>query len=147
MTAVLGCIEEVLATLVSRAVWSERKENIVQITEGDFEAGRVLQLSGELRMNDAEQLRAALLDFMCATSRPVVDLSAVTACDTAGLQLLISACHTAERSAKILRVVGVPAAIQRAEAALGVSITALPNIEVAGAPEGCWNPGQASEAA
>jgi anti-anti-sigma regulatory factor len=95
----------------------------MQIAEAD--SGRVLKLSGALRINVADEIRVALLDFVCTASRPVVDLSEVTECDAAGLQLLISASRTAERSATPYELVNVPGAVREAAAALGLPITAL----------------------
>lgn len=84
------------------------------------ESGDVLKLSGELRISVAEELRAALLDLVCTASRPIVDLSEVTQCDITGLQLLISAGRTAERSAKPFELVRMPAAVREAREALGL---------------------------
>jgi len=91
----------------------------MQIAKAD--SGRILKLSGALQIDGADELRAALLDFVGAASRPVVDLSDVTECDTAGWQLLISASRTAERSAKTVELVGLSAAVREAGAVLGLS--------------------------
>lgn len=60
-------------------------------------SGGVLKLSGELRIEDAGDLRAALFEFVSAAASPVVDLSGVTECDTAALPLLLSAARTTVR--------------------------------------------------
>ncbi len=90
------------------------------------ESGRILKISGAIQINAACDLRAALLDFVCATSSPVVDLSEVTECDTAALQLLISASRSAMLSVNPLELAGLSAAVQEAGAALGLSIAEPP---------------------
>ena len=62
------------------------------------EASGILKISGTLDINVADELRTALLDFICTASRPVVDLSEVEECDTAALQVLCSAGVTAQDS-------------------------------------------------
>lgn len=99
----------------------------------------VLKLSGELRINVADELRAALLDFACTAPTPVVDLSEVTECDTAGLQLLISASRTAEHFAKPFELVGVPAVVLQAGAAIGLSVTTPRPDSVAPTPQGLFD--------
>jgi anti-anti-sigma regulatory factor len=89
------------------------------------DSGRILKLSGELRINVAEELRAALLDYVCTASRPVVDLSEVTECDAAGWQLLISAGRTAEHSGQPFELVGLTDAIREAGESLGLSADML----------------------
>ena len=74
-----------------------------------------LRLSGTLRINDAEELLAAMRGCVSAAPRPAIDLSAVDACDTAALQLLCSA-------ARVFHLVGVPDAVRDAAADLGLSI-------------------------
>jgi anti-sigma B factor antagonist len=98
------------------------------------EADQILKLSGAIQINVVDELRAALLGFLCTTSRPVVDLSEVTECDTAALQLLVSASRTAKLSIKPLELVGLSAAVREASAALGLSDPEPPADSVAGRP-------------
>ena len=107
-------------------------------------SGRVLTISGDLRINVAEELRAALVEIVCTASRPVINLSEVTECDTAALQLLISARRTAEHLAKPLELVAVPAVVQQAGAAIGLSLTAPSPKVVAGALQRVFDEGQAN---
>jgi anti-anti-sigma regulatory factor len=99
------------------------------------ESGRILKLSGAVQINAADELRAALLDFVRTASRPVVDLAEVTECDIAAVQLLISAGRTAGLSAKPFEFAGLSAAVRQAGAALGVSFAELPANAVAGRPQ------------
>jgi len=92
------------------------------------EAGstNVLKLSGELRIHNADELRATLLDFVHLASHPVVDLSEVTECDTTGWQLLISAGRTAERLAKPFALAQLPEALQESGVSLGLTLPTTP---------------------
>lgn len=87
----------------------------------------ILKLSGALRINVVEELRAALLEHAATASTPAANLSEVTECDAAGLQLLISATH----SHKPFELIGISAAVREAVAALGLSVTASASESVA----------------
>ena len=87
-------------------------------------AGSVLKLSGELRIEAAEEVRSALLYLVNTSATPVIDLSEVTVCDLSGLQLLISAKLSAGNMGKALELTRAPDAVQEAEQALGLSLTA-----------------------
>lgn len=84
------------------------------------ESGSVLQISGNLSIERAEELRAALLDVLAAASNVSLDLSAVEACDTAALQLFCSACKTAQARGKRVEFVGMPDAVVQTALALGL---------------------------
>lgn len=105
----------------------------MQIAKAD--TGRILKLSGALRIHVGDELRAALLDYVGTASKPVVDLSEVTECDTTGLQLLIAASRTAEHSGKPFELVGVPVAVREAGVALGLTVTAASPDAVPGRPQ------------
>lgn len=87
------------------------------------ESGRVLKLAGSLEIGVAEELQSALRDFVLGTPIPIVDLSAVDACDTAALQLLCSARKTAESLGKAFEIAGLSDAVRSIGAALGLSLT------------------------
>jgi len=87
--------------------------------------GETLSIQGTLDITAAEELRRTLSDFLAGGPSPVVDLSAVSDCDTAGFQLLCSACKTARNSGKPLRLRGVSGAIRDAGRALGLSMEEL----------------------
>jgi anti-anti-sigma regulatory factor len=98
----------------------------VRIDRG--ESSSVLKISGNLGITDAEELRLALADFLCATPAPAVDLSEVEECDTTVLQILWASHRTAKRSAKSLQIVGVPDAVKELSAALGLSLPATQDV-------------------
>lgn len=98
------------------------------------ESGQMLKLCGALLINSADELQAALRDFVCDVSEPSVDLSGVDQCDTAALQLLCCARLTAERSSKPFVFSAVSDAIRETSAALGISLE--PVVVSASAPDG-----------
>ncbi|MDR6874014.1 anti-anti-sigma regulatory factor [Bosea sp. BE125] len=53
----------------------------------------------------------------------VIDCSAITACDIAGVQLLVSASKTAADSGRLLRLEGVPEALSTALARAGLALS------------------------
>jgi anti-anti-sigma regulatory factor len=94
----------------------------VQITKD--ENGRVLRIQGSLAIGEAAEIREALRHWLAESSNPVLDFSAVDACDTAAVQLLYSARKTAG-PARHLRFVGLGGAVTQAAAALGLEIGEL----------------------
>jgi anti-anti-sigma factor len=97
-----------------------RIRHAMQITKD--QSGVVLNIAGTLDISVAEELRDALVEFIEASSKPVVDLSGVDGCDTAALQLLCSAQKTAERCNKLFEVAAVSTAIENASAILGLPL-------------------------
>ena len=95
-------------------------EQPVEITKN--EQGTVLKLRGTLDISVAEELHKALRDFLSGPPSLILDLSAIDGCDTSALQLLCSARHTAERSAKHLEFADLSAAVLETSLALGLSI-------------------------
>ena len=104
------------------------------------ESASVLRISGALRINQVDELHTALRDLFFTASRPVIDLTQVNECDTAALQLLCSARHTAERLTRSFEMVGVSDAIRDASVALGLSLTEAPKTQ-GGEPEGLVDAG------
>jgi anti-anti-sigma factor len=86
------------------------------------QSGSALHISGNLSVETAEELRAALLDVLAAASDVSLDLSAVEACDTAALQVFCSACKTAGARGKTLELVGMPDAVVRTALELGLPV-------------------------
>lgn len=86
------------------------------------ESGSGLHISGNLSVETAEELRAALLDVLAAASDVSLDLSAVEACDTAALQLFCSAGKTAQARGIRLEFVGMPDAVVRTALELGLPV-------------------------
>ena len=82
----------------------------------------VLIISGTLDIDTANSLREALLE--CFSLQPEVraDLSAVDACDAAGLQVLLAGQRNAALLGKALHVNTASPAVLETAAALGFSI-------------------------
>jgi anti-anti-sigma factor len=97
----------------------EPLENHMSIGEsqGPFAA---LAVEGELTIYRAAELKDVLLDAVRQHAAPAFDLSAVTECDSAGLQLLLVARKEAAGLGKALRVQGASAAVRDVFALLGV---------------------------
>ena len=81
------------------------------------EAGRtVVALGGSLGIADLAELKPALTAALAGSGvPPVLDLAAVTACDTAGIQLLLAA----RKSASLQ---GASPAVTAAAARIGVTL-------------------------
>ncbi len=78
-----------------------------------------LKIGGSLDIGSICEVRQALRELLEKTQNPVLDLSAVDACDCAGLQLL----YAAQRSNPQFRCVGLPGTMAATAAALGLAIT------------------------
>jgi ABC-type transporter Mla MlaB component len=75
---------------------------------------RVLHLSGELVVQDAERLASGLLEALGDADRVEIDLSSVTDLDISCLQLFCAAHKTSAQQNKLLRIDGVcPEAVRR----------------------------------
>ena len=115
-------MSEQQATLAtSGAGWAG--ENGVRITKD--ESSGVLKIAGTLSIPAAEDVRKALSDAFNGNSGPVLDLSGIEDCDTAGLQLLWSAINTAQRLNKRLRLLEIPSAVAEIAAVLGLPLQQL----------------------
>ena len=101
----------------------------MQITKG--ENGSSLTLEGTLDISGAEELRQALVDLLDGNSSAVVELSGVSDCDTAVLQLLLAARRTAGRENKKLRFAALPGAVAAASAAIGLNAGGLTSDDAA----------------
>jgi anti-anti-sigma factor len=82
------------------------------------ESGGTLKLSGELAIGSANELQKTLRDCLAGAPDPRIDLSGVSHCDTAALQLLCSA----RRTAGSLEFAGASDGIREACVALGLSL-------------------------
>ena len=83
-------------------------------------------ITGELTIQTAAEWRAMLLEAVRQNSASAVNLSGVTKCDAAGLQLLCSLRATAPD----LGITGLPAAICETAEALGVPLDSWASEEV-----------------
>jgi anti-anti-sigma factor len=88
----------------------------------------VVQVRGDLHINEAEEFRGALILELTAAPALVLELSGVDNCDTASLQLLCSLQKSAERGGKEFRISTPSAAMREASAILGLSLEDLTNI-------------------
>jgi anti-anti-sigma regulatory factor len=78
------------------------------------------RLGGSLDLYAAEHLRTVLLETLGAGQEIAFDLAGVTACDTAGVQLLLAARATGVARGQILRFVAVPEPVAASCARLGI---------------------------
>jgi anti-anti-sigma regulatory factor len=76
--------------------------------------GRVLKLSGELTIQNAESLKMTLLQALGRAGGLRLDLSAVTAVDAAGSQLLWSAFRTEGNSGQGVALESLPVELKQA---------------------------------
>jgi anti-anti-sigma regulatory factor len=86
------------------------------------ESGHTMLLSGALCIDTAQELRAALRHQLQGEGPVVLNLSNVTECDAAALQLLISARKTAEAVGRVLEFSGVSEQIRAHSAGLGLPL-------------------------
>ncbi len=90
----------------------------------DFSEDRsVIRLRGDLDLYGAVPARAFLFDHFKQGNGLDLDLSGVTTCDTAGLQLLLSAQSTVASQGKPFAVRSNSPAIQECARLLGIDFT------------------------
>ncbi|MCZ2825722.1 MULTISPECIES: STAS domain-containing protein [unclassified Modestobacter] len=89
-----------------------------EVVPGEDETGPLLRLSGRI---DREVVRRFRLLVPPSAWPDRVDLSAVTAIDAAGLQLLVHLSRKPERRGERLRLLAVPAELQPALTRAGLS--------------------------
>jgi anti-anti-sigma regulatory factor len=75
---------------------------------------------GPLDIYQASTHQPALMEFIQFRADPVLDLNAVSGCDTAGAQLLWAATTTANANGKHLQFKNVPAAVRDSFNRLGL---------------------------
>lgn len=89
----------------------------------DFETSTgVLRVSGDLDIGAVTPLRDALSQALSTSNGLAIDLTDVTFCDAAGLQVLLSTRKTAASTGKQLRFVSVGDAVAQTCVALGFSL-------------------------
>ncbi len=98
------------------------------------ESGQVLKLAGKLDIRVAQDLKIALQDFIAEKADCLLDLSGVETCDTATLQLLVSARKTVESAGGRFVLSALPEPVLLNGALLGLSFELAP-------PGGCPAPG------
>jgi anti-anti-sigma factor len=85
-------------------------------------SGNVIEISGVLAINEAQELRDSLLRHSANNDHLLLDLSAVEACDTAGLQVLLAARRHAESLSKTFHLTAVSEPVLKMVSALGVTL-------------------------
>lgn len=88
----------------------------------NLDDGAALAVEGEMTIYRAAELQPLLLDAVRAHAAPVLDLSAVTEFDSAGLQLLLVARNLAASLGKTLRVDATSPAVDDVFALLGLTM-------------------------
>ena len=96
----------------------------------------ILSISGAAAIGDVDALQKALTESLKTEHGLKLDLSALDSCDTACMQLLISARHSAQQLGKRWLITARSSALEAAGAAVGLSIERLaePLGNDAGAP-------------
>lgn len=82
---------------------AEEKDGYVQI-----------KIDGELTVYEAAEFRDALLESIISADTLQIDLSGVSECDTAGIQILCSARVTADAEKKTLVLTGISEPVRHA---------------------------------
>lgn len=85
----------------------------------------ILRCAGDLDIRSVEELRQLLSEHLNGNFSVTLDLAAVTACDTAGLQLLYSARKQAVEHGKQFDISAASPVIQNTAVMLGISLEAL----------------------
>lgn len=102
----------------------------MQVTKEEREDARVIKVDGAMTIYEASELRDAFLEGFSAPGGLVLNLEAVTECDTAGVQLLCAARVTAETEHRPFGIEAVSDAVRDALGAAGLSLEAvLPQTE------------------
>ena len=86
-----------------------------------FNDEAVLKVSGALSVAAAEDLRCRWLDWLGRGSGLVLDLSEVSSCDTAGVQMLLAARKSARHAGKPFRIAAQSDAVTKTCIELGIA--------------------------
>lgn len=90
-------------------------------TEEKEDGNILLKITEALSIYEAAALREAFLGCLGTQGEVALDISGITGCDAAGLQLLCSLRKSAARLGKPMRVVGSPPPVLDALAAAGLA--------------------------
>lgn len=83
--------------------------DVTRTTEGD---AMIMKIDGDLSVYEVESLRQELLAGLEASSACRLDLSAVTQCDTAAVQVLLAAQRSAAGAGKTVTVGAMGTAVR-----------------------------------
>ena len=87
------------------------------------EEGRlIVSITGSITVYEVAEVRDGLLAALMRGSEVTLALDAVDACDTAGVQLLLSTARALEKGGQGMRVTGVPDAVSQAMERIGVDL-------------------------
>ncbi|MGW4063190.1 STAS domain-containing protein [Amycolatopsis sp. NPDC004747] len=92
------------------------------VTTRTIGTGAVVTVAGELDVASAPQLRAGVAEAVLADGHLlVVDLGAVTFCDSSGISALIAARNVAEAAGAGIALAAVPARLSRTFGLIGLA--------------------------
>jgi len=86
------------------------------------DSNQSIQIKGELTLPHLEEVRVSILEIIETGTVPGIDMTGVTAVDTAGLQFIISVQKTAEKRGIGLAVTGIQENVQQAAAMSGFNL-------------------------
>nr|WP_319493399.1 STAS domain-containing protein [uncultured Desulfobacter sp.] len=89
-------------------------------TNPDDDGNLMMKIEGALSAYEVGELKEHLLTTISNYQSIVLDINDVTECDTLGIQLLLSACKTAEKLKKIFKITGDSQPIQDAIIGMGL---------------------------
>jgi anti-anti-sigma regulatory factor len=84
-----------------------------------------VRLRGQLTAGGLGEAQAALVESFARPGDACCDIGAIDACDTAGLQLLLSAAATARVQSRRLRIHGASSAVFDAVSRIGLDVSAI----------------------
>jgi anti-anti-sigma regulatory factor len=88
-------------------------------------AAEPLKICGELTVNTVAAQHRQLVDEFAGRGRLILDLSGVTTCDTAGLQLVLSAGQTSRAAGRPFAVIRISEAVAAFSAQIGLDLQAF----------------------
>ena len=103
----------------------ERRE-ISMTTETDLQAG-LLKVAGSMSIYETAALRDVMLAVIDSPKGLTLDLGDVAECDTAGVQLLCSACITARKRGKPFHIHSLSNAVTEAMEGVGLPLSEFLN--------------------
>ncbi len=84
-----------------------------------------LKLEGPLTVYEVTEMRDMLIASMNGSRQMILDLQGVTECDTAGIQLLLSARKKAVRDQKFLRITDCSDSVKQAAERIGINSASI----------------------
>ena len=94
-------------------------------TREEKDGGTILKIKGALSVYEAASIRDELAACFKSYDRVILDLSEITDCDTAGVQLMLSALRTAKDTSKAFEVSETPDSVRKGIVNMGLRIADL----------------------